>query len=154
MPTQSPQETSVTQETLNEQGLVRSAEATYRRYLNDLEVVSEAGNEGYSRLRSYLSTAAYEEESKSFEQLSARGLHTTGATKLIKFQQQSANLRDGKLTAYACIDLSDVRLVNEAGKDVTPKSRPGRQTFLPSFAVRNRRVILMENGTWAGDSIC
>jgi hypothetical protein len=124
------------------------------RYLADLQTISEEGNKGYERLRPYLSAAAYSTEARSFDELRSLGLHTVGKTRLVKFTPQHVDLRGGTLTAYACVDLSGVRLLSGEGKDVTPRTRPDRQTFLPSFANHGEGLVLEENGTWSGESIC
>jgi hypothetical protein len=130
------------------------AERVYKRYLLDLQKVSEDRNHGYERLKPYLSPEAYTEEARSFQALSKRGVHTVGTSKVRKFVTQRVNVELGTISAYACVDLSGVRLVDKAGRDITPSSRPDRQTFLPSFALSNETLRLEENGTWSGDSIC
>jgi len=130
------------------------AEGVYKRYLADLRKVSEDRNKGYERMRAYLSPAAFSAEAQSFDALSKKGLHTVGPSELSKFTPQTVDVQRGTVTAYACVDLTAVRLIDRAGKDITPLSRPNQQTFLPSFVLSGGKMLLEENGTWSGDSVC
>jgi hypothetical protein len=134
--------------------LISKAEGVYQRYLADLRKVSEDRNKGYERMRTYLSPSAFSAEAQSFDALSDKGLHTVGPSKLSKFKAQSVDVERGTVTAYACVDLTAVRLIDKSGKDITPSSRPNRQTFLPSFVLSGEKVLLKENGTWSGASVC
>jgi hypothetical protein len=101
-----------------------------------------------------LTPAAYRAEVASFKTLQARGVQTAGASKIIKFEAQRMDLTSGHIIAYACVDLTDVKVINRAGKDVTPKGRSNRQTSLPAFGMHGGTLKLEVNGTWSGDSIC
>jgi hypothetical protein len=138
----------------NKQTLEDSAKDVYRRYLLAVQQISEDGNTGFASLRPLLTGKAYKNEVAAFEDLKTRGLRTQGAARLIKFQTQTASSELKRVVAYACVDLSRVRVRSQAGKDVTPSSRPNRQTSLATFVTVNGSMRLDENGTWSGESIC
>jgi hypothetical protein len=133
---------------------VQRARKLYSDYLAVTQQIAEKGSKDFRRLRPLLSSKAYETEVNAFKSQEARGLRTTGPSELIRFRAQNVEERAGVIVAYACIDVSKVRVVDKSGKDVTPASRPDRQTFLPSFVTEDGRLVLGENGTWSGASIC
>jgi hypothetical protein len=134
--------------------LLERAQQVYSAYLREVQSVSEKRNRGVTALRPLLSPDAYDAEVASFETLDARGIHTVGETELVAFKAQSVDVERQRVSAYACVDLSEVHVLNESGRDVTPGARPDRQTSLPSFAMHEGRMVIEENGTWSGASIC
>jgi hypothetical protein len=134
--------------------LVQRARKLYVDYLLATQTVAEKGAVTFDRLKPLLSSAAYKAEIDAFKSQENRGIRTAGPSRLMRFRAQRVDARLGEVVAYACVDVSKVRVVNKAGKDVTPTSRPDRQTLLPSFRTERGRLVLEENGTWSGDSIC
>ena len=134
--------------------LVQRARKLYVEYLLATQTIAEKGAGNFGRLRPLLSSKAYKAEIDAFQSQKDRGIRTTGPSQLLRFQAQRVEARNGKLVAYACIDVSKVRVVNKSGKDITPASRPDKQTLLPSFETEGGRLVLRENGTWSGASIC
>jgi hypothetical protein len=93
-------------------------------------------------------------EQESAEALRTRSLRTVGPTRLKKFVLREVDLRTGGVTAYACVDLSKVKVLNAKGKDVTPAERANRQTSVPVFEWRDGRLLLAKDESWSGESIC
>ncbi|WP_133767491.1 hypothetical protein [Amnibacterium kyonggiense] len=131
-----------------------AAKAVYEKYLRIGEVVSESGGNDVDRFAPFLTKSALDAERKGAEELRRSKVRTFGMTELRKFQLQRADLKSGRVEAYACIDLSDVKVEDEDGKDVTPASRPSLQTLKPTFVWSGGHLLLEENGTWSGSSIC
>jgi hypothetical protein len=134
--------------------LIAEAQSLYADYVRLSNQVSAHSGEGLNRLKPYLTTEAYDREVAALDRISARGLRTSGKARLIAFEAQAVELADGSLTAYACVDFAHVRVLNENGTDVTPTGRVDRQTSVPSFVREGGRLVIAENGTWSGKSIC
>lgn len=131
-----------------------AAKDAYERYLKAVGEVANDGGEDAGRLRPFLTPAAFEEEARAVQQGRQAGLRTRGTAKLRALKLQRANLSSGALTAYACVDLSGVTVLDESGDDVTPKDRVDQQTGLATFTFESGRLLLARNGTWSGVSIC
>jgi hypothetical protein len=131
-----------------------SAKSTYETYLTASQHVSEAGGTGVQMLRPLVSDGEYSTEVAGAKALESKGLKTKGATRLLKFELQSADLRTGSLRAYACVDLSAVHVFDADGTEVTPASRPRRQTSVVGFEWSRDHLVVSKNGTWSGPSIC
>ncbi len=134
--------------------LTLQARTVYERYLHAVEKVSEKGMTRYDLLQPLATPKAYAAEVKSFNTQRAKGIHTTGPSNLVRFQAQSVDVVSGHVVAYACVDLSEVKVLDTSGADVTPASRPTRQTSLPSFETSDGVLKLDVNGSWYGESIC
>jgi hypothetical protein len=138
----------------NRADALKAAEDVYLRYLKIGQQVSEDGGSGVDRFKAVLTGDAYDEERRGAEVLQQKKLVSTGATRLTAFEVQSADLQSGAVRAYACIDLKDVRVRTASGRDVTPAKRPRKQMVQPTFVWAAGRLMLKENGTWSGSSIC
>lgn len=130
------------------------ARATYQKYLLASQEFTETGGAMLERLSPFVSDAEYARNKETASYLQSHSLRAVGSTKLLKFTLQKADLRSGTVSAYACVDLSEVRVLNKAGIDVTPANRPDRQTSVPRFEWQSNRFVLEEDGTWPGKSIC
>lgn len=130
------------------------ARATYAEYLRVGQAVSEDGGRDVDRFTSVLTPTALAEEEKGAELLRDRKLTTVGPSKLVAFKLERADLVDGSVRAYACVDLSKVRVITAGGRDVTPASRPNLQTSRPSFVWQAGALKLKADETWSGSSIC
>ncbi len=150
-PTASPSATAVFE---SKEEAIAAAKALYRKYLLVGQAVSENGGRNVELLKPIVSAKEYEIETASSDRQRARGLRTDGPTKLLTFRLQRANLATGDITAYACIDVAQVRVLDQQGRNVTPKKRADRLTFQPSFQWQDDQLILRENSTWSGAPIC
>jgi hypothetical protein len=146
--------TPVPERTISKGTLALQARIVYERYLKAVEEASEKGVSRYDLLKSLATPKAYAAEVKSLEAQRVKGIHTSGPSNLIKFQIQSVDVASGHVVAYACVDLSKVKVLQASGTDVTPASRPNRQTSLPSFQTSGGILKLDVNGSWSGESIC
>ncbi len=109
----------------SEEEAFAAAEEVYREY-------NDAGN---ARLRGeqtpnpqdYLVGTALEGDIDAANLLSEQGLHAEGIVELSSFSGTAfeAAGADAMITATVCLDVSDTRVVDSAGQDVTPSTRPG-----------------------------
>lgn len=107
-----------------------------------------------SKLEEILTADVLAEEAEGAQYLRDRHLEVSGATKLLKFEVQKADLRSGAVSAYVCLDFSQNRVLNQAGDDLTPSSRKDKQTSFVRFVWSNNVMKIRENGAWPGESIC
>ena len=131
-----------------------AAKSLYKRYLSLSQSLAESGGRDFGQMSSILTARALQAEKADAAVLVSKDLRTVGPTSLRAFKLQRADLKTGVVIAYACVDLAKVKVIDASGKDITPKSRPTRQTSLPSFVSRDGELLLDINGTWSGKSVC
>lgn len=149
-----PATSAIAQEFKSDVDALAAARRTYQAYLGASQQVSEKGGIGIEQLAPYVSRAEYTAEVASAQYLRENHLRAIGATKLLRFSLQSVDRRLGIVHAYACVDLTDVHVLTELGKDVTPTKRPTRQTSVPEFRFENGRFVLFKDESWSGQSLC
>lgn len=131
-----------------------AARVAYAKYLRAGDNISNSRGQELDQLQSLVTADDFKTERAGAVAFAASGVHTTGLTVLKSIELQDADLAHGRIAAYACVDYSDVRVFNKAGKNVTPPSRPDLQTWLVRFVGGPRALLIDGNGTWSGKSIC
>ncbi|GAA4752819.1 hypothetical protein GCM10025783_27110 [Amnibacterium soli] len=134
--------------------LLAAARKVYVSYIHVSSKISQDSGRGVERLKPYLTADAFQRQRASVDSVAKRNIRTVGDPELIAFEAQSREASSGGLSAYACVDFSRVRVKTSSGKDVTPVSRPDRQTSVPIFVLENGRLVLSKDGVWSGESIC
>lgn len=131
----------------------KHTESLYRTFLSRTDQLAEATHPNFLRLREVASERLVANEVEGAHQVKNAGLVTRGATKLLTFQIQRTDLASGRTTAYACVDLSDVKIYKD-GESIDSSSRPDRQTTLVTFVSVSGRLIVDKDDAWSGDSTC
>jgi hypothetical protein len=116
-----------------------AAEETYRAFIH--ETNSENGDE-----EQYLGGQAVDDHVRAEQELDAAGLQGIGEATLSKFLVEPSSLRADRssLTAVACLDISNVRVVNSDGQDVTPDGRPNIVALRVDMEVSNGRFLIFK----------
>ncbi|GAA4489413.1 hypothetical protein [Microbacterium panaciterrae] len=100
----------------------KAAERVYRDYV-DAANAQQNGNAS-SRPQQYLAGAALDDDLKSIRDFEKSGLQIKGTSTIKYFQAQTYDARSDGVESLACLDVSQSRVVNSAGADVTPTNRP------------------------------
>ncbi len=141
----------------DEEALAAAVEA-YGAYLAVIDDVGHAGGEDSQRVRSVASAEYAEELIESFERLKEGGLHTDGRTSFDRPKlAETSTGRTATVSMYLCYDVSDVRVLNTSGQDVTPADRPERtaiQVHLESAPAQPQTLIVEGSETWRGEDFC
>jgi hypothetical protein len=156
-PTPTPQPSS-TPVFASEEEAMKAAEAAYREYLAVSDAIAQDGGANPERLAGLVTEEFFAKQLETITGLQSDSLHTTGATTFDSFSaQQYVDDYAGTalLTAYACIDVSGVRVLNEVGADVTPAGRQDRLPLLLDFEASDpMEVRVSASDTWDGDDFC
>jgi hypothetical protein len=99
----------------------KAAEQVYRDYV-DAANAQQNGDQSAEPQR-YLAGAALNEDIKSTRDFEKSGLKITGTSNIRYFRAQSYDAKSGGVESLACLDVSQSRVVNSAGADVTPTNR-------------------------------
>ncbi|GAB3617926.1 hypothetical protein GCM10027416_24830 [Okibacterium endophyticum] len=84
----------------------------------------------------------------------SQGTSTFDSETLVAFNMDASV---ANITLSLCRDVSEVRLIDEGGNDVTPASRddrfPVEVNFVSSSSHENQ-LLLADSGTWPGEDFC
>lgn len=126
----------------SDEDALAAAEAVYREYLE----VSD-GIPDWDRLSELATPEVIASDKETHASLVEQGRHVEGQTTLASFSLQSYD--GSQLTAYACLDIAAVRVIDETGIDVTPSDRPDRAILDVTFILDNMQFLLSESNLWS-----
>lgn len=135
-----------------------AAEAAYAAYSETNDRIGSEGGADVERLQDLVGDEIYRESVGFFEKLKGADLVTEGGTRFTGFAL--AELREegerAIVAAYFCRDVSEVRIVDAGGVDVTPGDRQLQQSMLGTFASAERRsdLLIVESLTAWSDRPC
>lgn len=124
-----PQETTPTP--LTDEQAFAAAEETYRAYVDALNQVDLSDPTTFEPVYALTTGDANAEERKSLSRMHAEGWSVSGTTFLESFRGDSFEHSSsaGSVTAYACLDVSAVTVVDAAGIPVASEDRPDTYTL-------------------------
>ncbi|GAA3623758.1 hypothetical protein GCM10022200_02500 [Microbacterium awajiense] len=108
-----------------------AAEATYRAYVDALNRVDLSDPETFEDVYAWTTGDANSAERQSLSGMHAEGWNVQGSSTLMSTVPVSAELSNpARVTIVGCLDVTDVRLVDEHGESVVSPDRPPVQTVL------------------------
>jgi len=147
----SPEPTSASVFASEEEALT-AAEEAYAEYLAVSDAISQDGGANPERIEPLVTEDRFPIELELFSQFEDQALRTEGATAFDSLELQQY---DGTpIHAYVCLDVTDVRVFDAGGQDVTPTNRPGRLPLQIQLVVFDRSTLLAESDVWDGDNFC
>jgi hypothetical protein len=138
----------------DEAAAVQAFRALYEKYIVASDSVFHDGGRNPERLKPYLSPKLYSEDEATFDDLRATGRRSVGDARLTQAKPQRVEPTAGGGTIYICLDQSKVRVLDKAGKDITPASRPPTQSLVVGFASEGQDLRIASSESWSGSSIC
>lgn len=141
----------------SEEEALAAAEEAYAAYQAVTDAVTAGGAVDGSPLRQVVTETQYERELEGLETFAATGWHTVGSSTFDSMTLQSYEYGNmAYVTVYVCSDVTDVRLLDDAGVDVTPVSRPDRLPLVVGFESSPNRTMLLvaDSDVWDGGGIC
>jgi hypothetical protein len=136
--------------------------AAKRAYVAYLAMSDRIGNDGGSnpqRIAPLVTKDRISVEVKQFDTFARTGDHFSGSSSFSKFhlQQLTQTGRDVSLSAYACDDVSNSRVIDATGADITPPTR--RDIYPIQIEFRNLKAgsstLQVEGSTlWSGQDFC
>ncbi|CAH0182709.1 hypothetical protein SRABI44_02238 [Microbacterium foliorum] len=125
-----------------------AAEETYRGYI-------AAGNDGTDATRFLIGPALASEIDLS-RTLSDQNLAMVGASGFDHFVGVDAtvNVKVATVVARVCLDVSDTRIIDEGGADVTPESRADRWLLSITFVGDKSGLLISDSTADDDDGSC
>jgi hypothetical protein len=131
---------------------LKAATDAYAAYLKVSDEISHDGGANPERIKPYVTNRELEKLVSDFKQLQARDAHTTGPSTFSRLRV--ASYTGSSLQVYLCSDVSQVRVVNAEGQDVTPSDRSDVLPLSVTFDSSSGHLRLAESIKWSGPSFC
>ena len=139
-----------------EEALAAATEA-YAAYLAVSDQVGNDGGSGVDRLATLLSAEYFDEQKGSYLELQSDGLRTSGSTTFEPPILQSVERtdREAVISVYVCVDVTNVRVIDQSDIDVTSSERPNRYPLVVEFEGADADELRMiSSSPWTGESFC
>ncbi|GAB3128435.1 hypothetical protein GCM10027056_29830 [Glaciibacter psychrotolerans] len=132
-----------------------AATAAYAQYQALSSLIGQEGGLDPDRMARVAVGQALDAEIESMRSLSKSGLRGHGQLAFDSLVIQSANLDDGSLVVYLCLDVSQTDVVDSDEVSVVPPDREVRYPLEVSFVSGAKRVLLVERSeSWSGEDFC
>ena len=135
-----------------------AAEEAYGAYQVTEDLVSADGGAGPERLELVASRDALKAGLAGMEVFRESGYHSVGSTSVASFSLQQFDPypadSEGVVSAYLCLDLSDLDVVDSSGISVVSANRPAQQAFEVTFDFQDDALILGSREPWDGEGVC
>ncbi|WP_129590373.1 hypothetical protein [Cryobacterium aureum] len=133
-----------------------AATAFYASYQGTANTISHDGGVDPQRITPFVTTEMLPGEIASFKRLTEKGVHLVGDLAFDSMTIQSANLKNGSVVVYMCLDVSATDIVDAAGISIVPADRISRhplQVALTQDSTANR-LVLERSELWTGKNFC
>ena len=130
----------------------------YNAYLKVSDEITAGGGAGGERIKPFVSEELLPSFVEGYESLSRRQIRSVGSTQIDSERLQTWSAKDGVATVsfYVCVDVSQVRIIDATGNDVTPAERALRTPIVATVNVSDSTEshVLTGNEPWSGESFC
>ena len=138
-----------------------AATKAYAAYVRVSDEILADGGKNPERIETVSKRDARKSALEGFLKFRERGLASIGVSKIGPLFAQEYLPRSaggiGVLTAYACLDVSGIDVLDSAGASVVSSARPDFQAYQLSFdfeAVKLKRFVLSVETPWDGSGVC
>jgi len=136
-----------------------AAEKAYRAYRSVAERVLADGGVHPERLDDVAAGKLLREEQAGDKEFRDKGYRARGESRLVSFALQraaSSPLPDSHdaVTAYVCLDVSAVDVVDASGKSVVSSTRSPKASYVVGFDLRGRAVLPISQEPWDSGGSC
>jgi len=136
-----------------------AAEVAYGEYLAASASISSKERADRSTIEDLVTVDYLEEVNEGLDSYEESDIFTDGVGQFdsLTLQQLDESLEGPVVVVvYLCLDLTDVRVVDKSGRDVTPSDRPNRVPLEVAFESVDRTSALLIDSTelWTGVDFC
>lgn len=133
-----------------------AAEAALGDYLRVLNEIASSGNQDPSRIRAVATERYAAEVENVFDDLTQNGLRIEGTTRIdsMTLVEHFEENNVAHVVVLYCSDVSQTRVIDSAGSDVTPATRPPRsamQAELVSVEPNQPKLLPEDEDPWSGE---
>ena len=135
-----------------------AAEAAYGEYLEASNAITKPDGKDPESIAEYVDAEYAPELIEGFRELRKGKLYLEGSSSFdtVELQQYADDFASpASIVLYLCLDVSQTRVVNANGVDVTPQ-RPERVPLEVGFETedRSQALLLTSSESWTGDNFC
>ena len=142
----------------SEDEALAAAEEAYGAYQDMESLIFTEGGVEPERIEPYATRDALELALAGFENFRESGYRAIGAAgySLTSLQQYASEAGDGVdvVSAYLCLDVSSVDVLDTTGASVVLSTRPDLQSFEVTFDLIEDRLVLATREPWTGAGVC
>lgn len=145
----------------SEEEALAAAVETYEGFLAQSDQILAEGGAGAERIDRFLMGEVEASERAGYAEMVGLGLRTEGSTKVTNAELQSfePNAAEGKgiVRAYACVDVSGLRVFDRTGALVDVSHRPNDTPFELAFdldTAADPPLVVSEKSVWLGHGVC
>jgi len=136
-----------------------AAEVAFGEYLRASAEISVPDGLEPDTVRPFVTEDYFEEVLASFEKYRAENRFTEGVpnvTEATLQQYQDPMTGPAQVVVYLCLDISEARVVDDVGNDITPADRVDRVPLEVNFVTNQRTETLLVDSSepWTGEDFC
>lgn len=153
MPTPQPSSTPVF---ASDEEALAAAEAAYAEYLRVSDAITADGGANPERIEPLVTESQRKAALASFVVYATKGLRTEGASKHDSLAlQHYSEPGEVILDLYVCVDVTDIRVLDASGADITPAGRVNRVPLEISYVGSSAEDLKLDRSeAWSGDDFC
>ena len=143
----------------SDEDALKAAKNSYERYFEVSDDIASRGGDGREGISTLVTPEFLVTTNEGFDDLARDSLHTSGRTSVRSTTLQSYVDIDGLavVTVYACVDVSEVAVLNLAGENVTPADRANYLSLVAemvSESLTSQTLVMSSNEPWSSASFC
>ena len=129
-----------------------AAEAAYAAYLAVSDAIVQEGGAKPERIAPHVTEEQLPATLDGFKAFVDGGLRSTGAS---AFDGMTiAQFDETTIDAYVCLDITNVRIIDATGTDVTRADRDNRLPLELGFEVSPTGLLIARSDAWSGNDFC
>ena len=150
---------SVTAVFASDEEALAAAKDAFGTYLAMSDKIAADGGKDPQRIAPLVTESQLPDQVASFEYYTTNKFHIAGSSSIASARlQQYADVKSiAQLTVYACVDIANVRILDQVGRDVTPAGRqdvvPLQVSFESSTGDRSH-LLVSKSSRWSGQDFC
>lgn len=146
-PAPNPTQPSTEPHFASEEEALAAAEEAYAAYREMQQEIAADQWRDASRIAPFVTEQYLEQALKTAKEIVESGARLTGATRITSFELQQYS--PPVLVAYVCHDVSEVRVLDKAGRDVTPPTRAASNLLEISFELEGATFLVAGSDLWS-----
>jgi hypothetical protein len=137
-----------------------AAQSRYELFIATIDKVVAEGGAQVERIDQVAVPELAEEEKVGVRDFTSKGFRMTGRSQVTNAVLQSRSTDGGVtsvITIYACVDVSQIEVVDQTGTSVVQSTRPDQSAFEVTLSVPNgnlSELLVVSNSVWNGGGVC
>ncbi|WP_395638765.1 hypothetical protein [Pseudolysinimonas sp.] len=140
----------------SEEEALAAAEAAYSAYLEMSNLISSEGGVDPERIAPFVTADQLSDELDGFAYFADNDIRSVGSSRVTRvlLQQYGEVQGDVEITFYACVDVSNVVIVDGGGNDVTPVDRDSLVALEVSMTGDSDPLLVSDSDQWSDSQFC